>query len=99
MKSLKILTVLTALLLVVSLTACSVSKGKENKGNDSEITSILAADAKTMKEASEMHKKLMDRETAIFFLKRLKTQRISLPPTSLRFSRTEQNRYVKSRAS
>ena len=65
MKSLKILTVLTALLLVVSLTACSVSKGKENKGNDSEITSILAADAKTMKEASEMHKKLMDRETAI----------------------------------
>lgn len=65
MKSLKILTVLTALLLVVSLTACSVSKGKENKGNDSEITSILASDAKTMKEASEMHKKLMARETAI----------------------------------
>ena len=67
MKRTKILTVLAALLLILGLTACGMSKdGKENEGSkETGITSLLAADPKTKDEASELHQKLMQQETAI----------------------------------
>lgn len=67
MKKTKMLTVLAALLLILGLTACGMSKdGKENEGSkETGITSLLAADPKTMDEASELHQKLMQQETAI----------------------------------
>lgn len=67
MKRTKILTVLAALLLILGLTACGMSKdGKENEGsNEAGIASLLAADPKTKDEASELHQKLMQQETAI----------------------------------
>ena len=67
MKRTKILTVLAALLLILGLAACGMSKdGKENEGSkETGIASLLAADPKTMDEASELHQKLMQQETAI----------------------------------
>lgn len=67
MKRTKMLTVLAALLLILGLTACGMSKdGKENEGSkETGIASLLAADPKTTDEASEMHQKLMQQETAI----------------------------------
>jgi len=67
MKRTKILTVLAALLLILGLTACGMSKdGKENEGGkETGIASLLAADPKTTDEASELHQKLMQQETAI----------------------------------
>lgn len=67
MKRAKMLTVLAALLLIVGLTACGMSKdGKENEGSkETGIASLLAADPKTTDEASELHQKLMQQETAI----------------------------------
>lgn len=67
MKRTKMLTVLAALLLILGLTACGMSKdGKENEGSkETGIASLLAADPKTTDEASELHQKLMQRETAI----------------------------------
>ena len=67
MKRTKMLTVLAALLLILGLAACSMSKdGKENEGSkESGIASLLAADPKTTDEASELHQKLMQQETAI----------------------------------
>ena len=67
MKRTKILTVLTALLLILGLAACGMSKdGKENEGSrETGIASLLAADPKTTDEASELHQKLMQQETAI----------------------------------
>lgn len=67
MKRTKILTVLAALLLILGLTACGMSKdGKENGGSkETGIASLLAADPKTTDEASELHQKLMQQETAI----------------------------------
>lgn len=67
MKRAKILTVLAALLLILGLTACGMSKdGKENEGSkETGIASLLAADPKTTDEASELHQKLMQQETAI----------------------------------
>lgn len=67
MKRTKILTVLAALLLILGLTACGMSKdGKENEGRkETGIASLLAADPKTKDEASELHQKLMQQETAI----------------------------------
>ena len=67
MKRTKILTVLAALLLILGLTACGMSKdGKENEGSkETGIASLLAADPKTTDEASELHQKLMQQETAI----------------------------------
>lgn len=67
MKRTKILTVLAALLLILGLTACGMSKdGKENEGSkETGIASLLAADPKTKDEASELHQKLMQQETAI----------------------------------
>lgn len=67
MKRAKMLTVLAALLLILGLAACGMSKdGKENEGSkETGIASLLAADPKTMDEASELHQKLMQQETAI----------------------------------
>ena len=67
MKRTKLLTVLAALLLILGLTACGMSKdGKENEGSkETGIASLLAADPKTKDEASELHQKLMQQETAI----------------------------------
>lgn len=67
MKRTKILTVLAALLLILCLAACGMSKdGKENEGSkETGIASLLAADPKTKDEASELHQKLMQQETAI----------------------------------
>ena len=67
MKRTKMLTVLAALLLILGLAACGMSKdGKENEGSkESGIASLLAADPKTTDEASELHQKLMQQETAI----------------------------------
>lgn len=67
MKRAKMLTVLAALLLILGLTACGISKdGKENEGSkETGIASLLAADPKTKDEASELHQKLMQQETAI----------------------------------
>lgn len=67
MKRTIILTVLAALLLILGLTACGMSKdGKENEGSkETGIASLLAADPKTTDEASELHQKLMQQETAI----------------------------------
>lgn len=67
MKRAKILTVLAALLLILGLAACGMSKdGKENEGSkETGIASLLAADPKTTDEASELHQKLMQQETAI----------------------------------
>lgn len=67
MKRTKMLTVLAALLLILGLAACGMSKdGKENEGSkETGIASLLAADPKTTDEASELHKKLMQQETAI----------------------------------
>ena len=67
MKRTKMLTVLAALLLILGLAACGMSKdGKENEDSkETGIASLLAADPKTMDEASELHQKLMQQETAI----------------------------------
>ena len=67
MKRTKILTVLAALLLILGLAACGMSKdGKGNEGSkETGIASLLAADPKTTDEASELHQKLMQQETAI----------------------------------
>ena len=67
MKRTKILAVLSALLLILGLAACGMSKdGKENEGSkETGIASLLAADLKTTDEASELHQKLMQQETAI----------------------------------
>lgn len=67
MKRTKILSVLAALLLILGLAACGMSKdGKENEGSkETGIASLLAADPKTTDEASELHQKLMQQETAI----------------------------------
>lgn len=67
MKKTKMLTVLAALLLILGLAACGMSKdGKENEGSkESGIASLLAADPKTTDEASVLHQKLMQQETAI----------------------------------
>ncbi len=67
MKRTRMLTVLAALLLILGLAACGMSKdGKENEGSkETGIASLLAADPKTTDEASELHQKLMQQETAI----------------------------------
>lgn len=67
MKRAKMLTVLAALLLILGLAACGMSKdGKENEDSkETGIASLLAADPKTTDEASELHQKLMQQETAI----------------------------------
>ena len=67
MKTTRILTVLTAFLLIVSLAACGTSKdNKKNDGNKkSEIAALMAMEPGTKDEATELHQKLMEQENAI----------------------------------
>ena len=67
MKTTRILTVLTAFILVFGLAACGTSKdNKKNDGNKkTEIAALMAADPSTKDEATELHQKLMDQENAI----------------------------------
>lgn len=67
MKTTRILTVLTAFLLIFSLAACGTSKdNKKNDGNKkSEIAALMAMEPGTKDEATELHQKLMEQENAI----------------------------------
>ena len=67
MKATRILTVLTAFLLIFSLAACGTSKdNKKNDGNKkSEIAALMAMEPGTKDEAAELHQKLMEQENAI----------------------------------
>lgn len=67
MKTKKILTLLTAALLVLSLAACGTGKDskKDDSGKKTEIAALLAAEPATADEAAELHRKLMEQENAI----------------------------------
>lgn len=67
MKTKRILTLLTAALLVLSLAACGTGKDskKDDSGKKTEIAALLAAEPATADEAAELHQKLMEQENAI----------------------------------
>ena len=67
MKTKKILTLLTAALLVLSLAACGTGKDgkKDDSGKKAEIAALIAAEPATADEAAELHQKLMEQENAI----------------------------------
>ena len=67
MKTKRILTILTAALLVLSLAACGTGKDskKDDSGKKAEIAALLAAEPTTADEAAELHQKLMEQENAI----------------------------------
>lgn len=67
MKTKRILTLLTAALLVLSLAACGTGKDskKDDSGKKTEIAALLAAEPATVDEAAELHQKLMEQENAI----------------------------------
>ena len=67
MKTKKILTLLTAAVLVLSLAACGTGKDskKDDGGKKTEIAALLAAEPATADEAAELHQKLMEQENAI----------------------------------
>lgn len=67
MKTKKILSLLTALLLILNLAACGTNKEKKNTGGikKAEITALMATDPGTKDEATELHQKLMEQENAI----------------------------------
>lgn len=67
MKTKRILTLLTAALLVLSLAACGTGKEskKDDSGKKAEIEALLAAEPATADEAAELHQKLMEQENAI----------------------------------
>ena len=67
MKAKKILTLLIAALLVLSLAACGTGKDskKDDSGKKAEIAALLAAEPTTADEAAELHQKLMEQENAI----------------------------------
>lgn len=67
MKAKRILTLLTAALLVLSLAACGTGKDskKDDSGKKAEIAALLAAEPTTADEAAELHQKLMEQENAI----------------------------------
>lgn len=67
MKTKKILTLLTAALLVLSLAACGTGKDskKDDGGKKTEIAALMAAEPATADEAAELHQKLMEQENAI----------------------------------
>lgn len=67
MKTKKILTLLTATLLVLSLAACGTGKDskKDDSGKKAEIAALMAAEPATADEAAELHQKLMEQENAI----------------------------------
>ena len=67
MKTKRILTLLTAALLVLSLAACGTGKDskKDDSGKKAEIAALLAAEPTTKDEAVELHQKLLEQENAI----------------------------------
>lgn len=65
MKSTKILTILAVILLVIGLASCTKDNNKKPENNSSELSSLLAVEPGSEKEATELHRKLMARETAI----------------------------------
>ena len=67
MKTTRILTVLTAFLLIFSLAACGTSKdNKKDDGNKkAEIAALMAMEPGTKDEATALHQKLMEQENAI----------------------------------
>ena len=67
MKTTRILTVLTAFLLIFGLAACGTGKDskKDDSGKKAEIAALLAAEPTTADEAAELHQKLMEQENAI----------------------------------
>lgn len=67
MKTTKILTVLTAVLLILGLAACGMTKdGKKKDGSkNADVISLLAVNPETKDEASDLHQKLMACETKI----------------------------------
>lgn len=67
MKTKKILTLLTAAVLVLSLAACGTGKDskKDDGGKKAEIAALIAAEPATADEAAELHQKLMEQENAI----------------------------------
>lgn len=67
MKTKRILTLLTAALLVFSLAACGTGKDskKDDSGKKTEIAALIAAEPATPDEAAELHQKLMEQENAI----------------------------------
>lgn len=67
MKTKRILTLLTAALLVLSLAACGTGKDskKDDGGKKAEIAALIAAEPATADEAVELHQKLMEQENAI----------------------------------
>ena len=67
MKTKRILTLLTAALLVLSLAACGTGKEskKDDSGKKTEIAALLVAEPATADEAAELHQKLMEQENAI----------------------------------
>jgi len=67
MKTKRILTLLTAALLVLSLAACGTGKDskKDDSGKKTDIAALIAAEPTTKDEAVELHQKLMEQENAI----------------------------------
>ena len=67
MKTKRILTLLTAALLVLSLAACGTGKDskKDDSGKKTDIAALIAAEPATADEAVELHQKLMEQENAI----------------------------------
>ena len=67
MKAKKILTLLIAALLVLSLAACGTGKDskKDDGGKKAEIEALIAAEPATADEAVELHQKLLEQENAI----------------------------------
>ena len=67
MKTKRILTLLTAALLVLSLAACGTGKEskKDDGGKKTDIAALIAAEPATADEAAELHQKLMEQENAI----------------------------------
>lgn len=67
MKAKKILTLLIAALLVLSLAACGTGKKskKDDGGKKTDIAALIAAEPTTADEAAELHQKLMEQENAI----------------------------------
>lgn len=67
MKTTRILTVLTAFLLIFGLAACGTGKdnGKSNGNKKAEIADLMAKEPGTKDEATELHQKLMEQENAI----------------------------------
>lgn len=67
MKTKRILTLLTAALLVLSLAACGTGKEskKDDGGKKTDIAALIAAEPTTKDEAVELHQKLLEQENAI----------------------------------